>query len=102
MVARSKLLFIGYCVGVILFFGCIGVYLSGDQTGNVPSFIEWIGMPGTLLAVYGLVGVHSDHFVLASILANIGIYLLVPYLVWKLFGFLKKPRSASPNESAKN
>jgi len=84
MVARSKLLFVGYGVGVVLFFSYLGAYLSADHGGNVPSVIEWIGMPGTLLAVYGLVGVHSDHFVLASILANIGIYLLVPYLVGRL------------------
>lgn len=98
MVARSKLLFVCYAVAVVLFFGCVGFYLSADQKGDVPGLIEWIGMPGTLLAVYALVGVHSDHFILASILANIGVYLLVPVVIWKLFGFLKKPWPANPEK----
>ena len=90
MVTRTKLLFVCYGVGIILFFGFVGLYLSADQKGDVPTFVEWIGLPGVFLAVFCIVGVHSDHFILASILANIGFYLLIPWLVWKIFTFWKK------------
>jgi hypothetical protein len=98
MVARSKLTFVCYGVGLVLFFALVGRYLVADQKGDLPTLLEWICLPGTLLAIYCLVGVHSDHFILASILANIAVYLLVPYLVWKLAGFFKKPRPASPKK----
>jgi hypothetical protein len=98
MGARSKLAFVCYGVGVVLFFALVGRYLAADQKGDLPTLLEWICLPGTLLAVYCLVGVHSDHFILASILANIALYLLVPYLVWKLVWFLKKPRPANPGK----
>jgi len=64
--------------------------VNADTKGNIPTFIEWIGLPGTLIAAFCLVGVHSDHFILASILANIGVYLLIPYLLWKMFSRWKK------------
>jgi len=89
MVARSKLLFTCYSLGVIVFFACVGLYLSAHEQGDVPKLLEWIGMPGVLLAVFCLVGVHSDHFVLASILANIAVYLIVPWLLWRLLVFWK-------------
>jgi len=97
MVAKSKLPFVCYGVGVVLFFALVGCYLAADQKGDLPMLLEWISLPGTLLAVYCLVGVHSDHFILASILANIGVYLLVPYLLWKLLSFVRWRRSISPN-----
>src|SRR5437762_7062802 len=60
MATRPKLLFISCAVTVTLFFGCIEFYLSTRHQPTVPRFIEWVEMPGTLLAAYGLVGVHSD------------------------------------------
>jgi hypothetical protein len=90
MVARSKLVFACYSLGVIVFFSCVGFYVTANEQGDVPNLLEWIGMPGVLLAVFCLVGVHSDHFVLASILANIAVYLLVPWLLWRLFVFCKE------------
>ena len=90
MVTKSKLLFLYYVVAVILFFSVVGLYVNADTKGNIPAIIEWIGLPGTFIAAFCLVGVHSDHFILASILANIGIYLLVPYLLWKVFTFWKR------------
>jgi len=101
MVARSKFVFICYAVGVVLFFGCIELYLSAREQVNVPTFVEWVEMPGSLLAAYCLVGVHSDHFVLASFLSNIAVYLLVPYLVFKMFTFWKKRRSINPGQSSR-
>jgi hypothetical protein len=85
MIAKSKVVFVSYTVVVIVFFSFVGIYLSGDKPSVVPPFIELVGLPGVFVAVFCLTGVHSDHFVLASILANIGVYLLVPYLVWRLF-----------------
>ena len=93
MLARSKLAFVCYGVGVILFFSFVGFYLSAHEQGEIPTLVEWIGIPGVLLAAFYLVGVHSDHFILASILANIGVYLLIPRLIWKMFTFWKKRRS---------
>ena len=93
MVARSKIVFFCYDVGVIFFFSFVGFYLSAHEHGEIPMLVEWIGMPGVLLAAFCLVGVHSDHFILASILANIGVYLLISWLIWKMFTFWKKRRS---------
>lgn len=87
---RTKLVYICYVVGVIFCFGCIALYLSADQKGDVPMIIELLAIPGTLLAAFGLVGIHSDHFISVSILANIGFYLLIPYLFWKVFTFWKR------------
>jgi hypothetical protein len=68
MVTRTKSTFWCYTVAVILFFCFVGLYVNADTKGNIPAFIEWIGLPGTLIAAFCLVGVHSDHFILASIL----------------------------------
>lgn len=92
MIAKTKWFFLCYAIGVLLFFGCIEIYLSARERAHVPSFVEWVEMPGSLLAAFCLVGVHSDYFALAAFLSNVAVYLLVPYLGWKLFGFLKRPR----------
>jgi hypothetical protein len=88
--AIRKVLKICYVICVVLFFGCVGLYLSDTQSRGVPSLIELIGIPGVFIAVFCLVGVHSEHFILVSILANIVFYLLTPWLLWKVFLLLKK------------
>jgi pheromone shutdown protein TraB len=90
MVTRKKIAFICYVIGVLLYFGCVEIYLATGQKSGVPSLIEWIEMPGFFLAVYCLVGRSSEHVILVSVLANIGFYLLVPLVLWKIFAFWKK------------
>ena len=85
MMTKSKVTFVCYAIAVIAFFSFVGFYLSADRSGVVPAFIELVGLPGVFIAMFCLTGVHSDHFILASILANIGVYLLVPYFAWRLF-----------------
>jgi len=82
-----------YAACVILFFGTTGFAVSADTTGNLSPVVEWVSMPGSFLALWS-VGVHSDHFVLASILENIAFYLIVPVLLWKIFLRLRKNRNS--------
>ena len=85
MIAKSKVMFVCYAIAVIVFFSFVGLYLNADRPSVVPAFIKLVGLPGVFIAVFCLTGVDSDHFILASLLANIGVYLLVPYFVWRLF-----------------
>jgi len=100
MVARSRFLFICYAALVTVYFTSLGVYLSHHELAKVPRAIEWTLTPGIFLAVFCLVGVHSDYFEQTSILANIAVFLVAPYLVWRLIGFLKKPRPASRDNAS--
>jgi len=84
MVSKTKLPFVLYGVGIIIFFGILGAYLSGHEIDSMPKVVQWTLVPGIFFAMFCLVGVHSDHFILASVLANIGVYILVPYLIWKV------------------
>ena len=70
---------------MILFFVAVGIYIHVERPSQIPSIIEWVGLPGTLIAIFCIAGVHSDYFILASILANIGIYLVIPWLGFRLF-----------------
>jgi len=90
MVTRRKLVFICYVMSVLLYFGCVELYLETNPKIAVPAFVEWIEMPGFFLAVYCLVGRSSDHVIMVAVLANIGFYLLAPWVLWKIFAFWKK------------
>ena len=97
MVTKPKLLFGCYAVCVILFFGITGFAIFADKAGNL-SPVGWIQFPGIFLAFW-TVGVHSDHFFLTITLANIAVYLITPFLFWKIFSRLKKQRESELPEN---
>ena len=85
MVTKRRCLFGCYAACVILFFGISGLVVSAETTGTVSPVVEWVSLPGSMLALW-TVGVHSDHFVLVSSLGNIVFYVSGPLLLWKIFG----------------
>jgi hypothetical protein len=90
MVTRTKLALVCYGVTAVVFFVSVAPWLLTEQKGYASMLCAWIASPGIYLAAFCLVGVHSDHFVLVSILANIAFYLLAPWLLWKIFRGKKK------------
>jgi len=76
-------MYVCYATGVLFYFGVTGLKVFADTTGSLSPLIEWTWFPGGFLAGW-TVGVHSDHFILGCLLWNIAVYLLVPFLVWKL------------------
>ena len=95
---RSLVLFGCYVACVVLFFGITGFRLSAHLTGNLSPVVGWLWFPGIFLAFW-TVGVHSDRFMFVSILANIAVYLVVPFLLWKLFVQLRKQRNRGNDEA---
>ena len=77
MMTKPRRLFLCYGASVALFFVVIGVYLDLSHDRPIPPFIEWISLPGALLA-----GVHSDYFFTGMTIINIAIYAGIPYLIW--------------------
>jgi hypothetical protein len=79
MVTRRNLTFglAAYGVAVVVFF-CFFLLLRSSE---LPQWVEWVSLPGILIAGFGLVGVHSSLFVAASIIVNIGIYFGLPCLL---------------------
>ena len=102
MVAKLKSAGICYAAGVVLSFVLLGLYVAADQKGDVPTVVEYIYLPGTLFTTYCLVGVHSDYFILASTVANIGVFLLFSYLLWKLFDWTRAQKSKGGNSGRDN
>jgi len=99
MVTKPRLLFGCYTVCVLLFFSITGLQVSADTTGNLSSVIDWTWLPGGFLAGW-TVGVHSDHFILGAFLWNIAVYLIVPFLLWKVFVRIKKQRVSALSENS--
>ena len=89
MVARGKIVFLFYALGIVLVFSIAGIYEEYGPAGEMPTLVFAIfagfGMPGFGLAVCCITdgGVHAAHLTLLSVLTNIGLYLLIPYLFWK-------------------
>ena len=82
---RTNILFFLCGVAVVLFFIASGSYLFSLTTKDtVPGFLEWVFLPGTLLAGFGIVGVHSDHFLSVALIANICFYLSLVAVAWRI------------------
>jgi len=99
MSAKTKVIIVSYTITVFSFFSFVGIFINAERPSVIPAFIEWVSLPGVLIAVYCMTGPHSDHFIFASMLASISVYLFVPYFVWSLFLRCKRRR---PHQSEGN